>query len=94
MIVKTAEIKRAAKESKKYIETFIERTCSHNLETIVQASNFLEDIYAKYENLESINDLFIEREDSGRCYWVCIEPTGNVVRIFIGDTHKKCNEPL
>jgi hypothetical protein len=94
MIVKTTEIKKAHKKSKKYIETFIERTCSHNLETIVQASNYLEDIYVKYENLEFIRELYIEREESGRCYWVCVEPSGNIVRIFIGITHKVCEEPL
>ena len=94
MIVKTTEIKKAARESKKYVETFLDRTCSHNLETIVKASNVLDVIYTKYKKLDHINDLFIEREKSGRCYWVCEEPSGSIVRIFIGETHFECDEPI
>ena len=94
MTVKTLEIKKAARESKKYVETFLNRTCSQNLETIVKASEHLDAIYAKYNSLDFINDLFIEREKSGRCYWVCEEPSGKIVRIYIGETHKKCEEPI
>ena len=86
MTVKTLEIKKGS-ESKKYVETFLNRTCSHNLETIVKASEHLDAIYAKYNSLDLLMT-FLLRGKIGRCYWVCEEPSGKIVRIYIGETHK------
>ena len=93
MTVKTLEIKKAAQESKKYVETFLNRTCSHNLETIVKGTQNTSMPFMQNTIALILLMTFLLR-GKNRGVVIGLRRTSGKLSEFVLEKHTKCEEPI